>query len=60
MVAFVCFLFPGMFNALDSIGGVEKTGATLADNMNTALYSTFAVFVLFRRTFVNRLRNKSA
>jgi hypothetical protein len=33
MVAFVCFLFPGMFNALDSIGGVEKTGATLADNM---------------------------
>jgi len=55
MVAFVCFLCPGMFNALSGMGGGGKTDATLADNMNTALYSTFAVFGFFGGTFVNRL-----
>jgi hypothetical protein len=47
-----------MFNALKIIRGGEKTDVTLADNMNTALYSAFAVFILFGRTFVNRLGNK--
>ncbi|RAL64249.1 hypothetical protein DID88_002141 [Monilinia fructigena] len=42
MVAFVCFLCPGMFNALGGLGGGGKSDPTLADNMNTALYSTFA------------------
>jgi len=55
MVAFVCFLCPGMFNALGGLGGGGKTNATLADNMNTALYSTFAVFGFFGGTFVNKL-----
>ncbi|PYH40599.1 DUF895 domain membrane protein [Aspergillus saccharolyticus JOP 1030-1] len=54
-VAFVCFLCPGMFNALGGMGGGGKTDATLADNMNTALYSTFAVFGFFGGTFVNKL-----
>jgi hypothetical protein len=60
MVAFVCFLCRSMFNALSDIRGGRKTDATLADNINTALYSTFAVFGFFGRTFVNRLSNKSA
>ncbi|KAH8805084.1 DUF895 domain membrane protein [Xylogone sp. PMI_703] len=55
MVAFVCFMCPGMFNALGGLGGGGKTDATLADNMNTALYSTFAVFGFFGGTFVNVL-----
>ncbi|KAK9252146.1 major facilitator superfamily [Lipomyces tetrasporus] len=55
MVAFVCFLCPGMFNALGGMGGGGKTDATLADQMNTALYSTFAVVGFFAGTFVNRL-----
>ncbi|KAH8784762.1 DUF895 domain membrane protein [Hyaloscypha sp. PMI_1271] len=55
MVAFVCFLCPGMFNALGGMGGGGKSDATLADNMNTALYSTFAVFGFFGGTFVNKL-----
>jgi len=55
MVSFVCFLCPGMFNALGGLGGGGKTDATLADNMNTALYSTFAVFGFFGGTFVNKL-----
>jgi len=33
MVAFVCFLCPGMFNALGGLGGGGKTDATLADDM---------------------------
>lgn len=33
MVSFVCFLCPGMFNALGGMGGGGKTDATLADNM---------------------------
>ncbi|PQE29176.1 DUF895 domain membrane protein [Rutstroemia sp. NJR-2017a BBW] len=55
MVAFVCFLCPGMFNALGGLGGGGKQDATLADDMNTALYSTFAVFAFFGGTFVNKL-----
>jgi MFS family permease len=55
MVAFVCFMCPGMFNALGGLGGGGKTDATLADNMNTALYSAFAVFGIFGGTFVNKL-----
>jgi hypothetical protein len=33
MVSFVCFLCPGMFNALGGLGGGGQTDATLADNM---------------------------
>lgn len=33
MVAFVCFLCPGMFNALSGLGGGGKTDVTLADDM---------------------------
>lgn len=40
MVAFVCFMCPGMFNALSGLGGGGKTDATLADNMVRAAIST--------------------
>lgn len=33
MVSFVCFLCPGMFNALSGMGGGGKANPTLADNM---------------------------
>ncbi|TGO46810.1 hypothetical protein BOTNAR_0563g00060 [Botryotinia narcissicola] len=62
MVAFVCFLCPGMFNALGGLGGGGKAVPTLADHMvfyNTALYSTFAVFAFFGGTFVNKLGIKT-
>jgi hypothetical protein len=36
MVALVCFLCPGMFNALGGMGGGGKADATLADNMVNA------------------------
>lgn len=55
MVAFVCFMCPGMFNALSGLGGGGKLDKTTGDNMNTALYSTFAVFGFFGGSIVNRL-----
>ncbi|DAA74776.1 TPA_exp: DUF895 domain membrane protein [Trichophyton benhamiae CBS 112371] len=55
LVSFVCFMCPGMFNALTSLGGGGKTDKTTADNMNIALYSCFAVFGFFGGSFVNRL-----
>ena len=36
MVAFVCFMCPGMFNALGGLGGGGKADATTADNMVSA------------------------
>ncbi|APA05311.1 hypothetical protein SS1G_09712 [Sclerotinia sclerotiorum 1980 UF-70] len=59
MVAFVCFLCPGMFNALGGLGGGGRSDTSLADHMNTALYSTFAVFAFFGGTFVNKLGVKA-
>jgi hypothetical protein len=40
MVAFVCFLCPGMFNALSGLGGGGKQDHTLADNMVSAVPET--------------------
>ena len=39
MVAFVCFMCPGMYNALSGLGGGGKQDATLADNMVSASYT---------------------
>ena len=48
LVAFVCFMCPGMFNALGGMGGGGKTDATLADNMVSGtclkLYISFPPF----------------
>ncbi|KAK7416274.1 hypothetical protein QQX98_005345 [Neonectria punicea] len=55
MVSFVCFLCPGMFNALSGLGGGGQVDATAQDHANTALYSTFAVVGFFAGTFANRL-----
>lgn len=55
LVAFVCFLCPGMFNALGGLGGGGQLDATTANNANTALYATFAVVGFFAGTFANRM-----
>ena len=55
LVAFTCFMCPGMFNALNGLGGGGQFNAATADNSNTALYSTFSVFGFFAGTFANRM-----
>lgn len=47
LVSCVCFLCPGMFNALGGMGGGGQVNPTAANNANTALYSTFAVVGFF-------------
>ncbi|KAK3172048.1 hypothetical protein OEA41_004132 [Lepraria neglecta] len=55
LVAFVCFFCPGMFNALNGLGGGGQFNATTADNSNVAVYSTFSVLGFFAGSITNRL-----
>jgi MFS family permease len=55
LVSFVCFLCPGMFNALSGLGGGGQVDPTVASNANTALYSTFAVVGFLAGSVANRI-----
>lgn len=55
LVALVCFLCPGMFNAVNGLGGAGQLSATTADNANVAVYATFSVVGFFSGTIANRL-----
>lgn len=55
LVAMVCFLCPGMFNAITGLGGGGQVDPTVNDHANTALYSTFAVTAFFSGTIANML-----
>jgi MFS family permease len=60
IVAFVCFLCPGMFNALNGMGGGGNFDHTASDDANTSVYATFAVVGFFAGTFTNKLGVKFA
>ena len=47
MLGFVCFMCPGLFNALNGLGGGGQLNATTSANANAALYATFAFFAFF-------------
>ncbi|KAJ2004939.1 hypothetical protein GGI04_002420 [Coemansia thaxteri] len=53
LVGFVCFLCPGMFNALNGMGGGGQVDRTTGNNANTALYCTFVVFGVLGGAIVN-------
>ncbi|XP_056160082.1 UNC93-like protein 1 [Syzygium oleosum] len=44
LIGLVCFCCPGMFNALSGMGAGGQVDPTAANNANTALYTTFALF----------------
>jgi MFS family permease len=54
-VAMVCFLCPGMFNAVNGLGAGGLVDAHVIDNANTALYSMFAGVGFFAGSIANRL-----
>ena len=54
-VAMVCFLCPGMFNAVNGLGAGGGISAHDVDNANTALYSTFAGVGFFAGSIANRI-----
>jgi len=55
MVGFVCFMCPGLFNALSGIGGGGQIDETTGANANVALYSTFSVMAFFAGSINNML-----
>ncbi|EPS71170.1 hypothetical protein M569_03587 [Genlisea aurea] len=58
LIGIVCFCCPGMFNALSGMGGGGQIDPTAANNANTALYTTFAVFGLLGGGIYNILGPK--
>ncbi|KAK3293639.1 major facilitator superfamily domain-containing protein [Chaetomium fimeti] len=59
MVAMVCFLCPGMFNALTGLGGGGQVDPSAQNDAATALNSTFAVVAFFSGTIANKLGVKA-
>ncbi|EEP76797.1 predicted protein [Uncinocarpus reesii 1704] len=55
IVSFVCFLCPGMFNAVNGLGAGGQLDGHAVNKANTALYSTFAVVGFFAGSVANRL-----
>ncbi|KAJ6472643.1 MFS general substrate transporter [Mycena vulgaris] len=55
MLGLVCFMCPGLFNALSGIGGGGQIDQTTGANANTALYSTFSVMAFFAGSVNNKL-----
>ncbi|KKZ62403.1 hypothetical protein EMCG_03179 [[Emmonsia] crescens] len=55
LVSFVCFLCPGMFNALNGLGGGGQQDEHAVNVGNTALYSTFAVIGFAAGSVANRI-----
>ncbi|KAI5891680.1 MFS general substrate transporter [Schizophyllum commune H4-8] len=53
MLGFVCFMGPGLFNALNGLGGGGQLDTKTSANANVALYSTFAVMAFFAGTVNN-------
>ncbi|KAK7534115.1 major facilitator superfamily domain-containing protein [Phyllosticta citribraziliensis] len=60
IVSLVCFLCPGMFNALSGMGGGGQVDTSAANKANIALYSTFAVVGFMAGTIANTLGIKFA
>ncbi|CAI6340589.1 unnamed protein product [Periconia digitata] len=60
IVSFVCFMCPGMFNALNGMGGGGQMDPKANNRANTALYSTFSVVGFFAGTFTNKLGIRTA
>ncbi|KAF9938719.1 hypothetical protein BGZ65_012354, partial [Modicella reniformis] len=57
-VGFICFCCPGMFNALNSLGGGGQLDSKVGQNANVALYTCFAVFGLLSGAIHNKLGPK--
>ncbi|KAF9401960.1 hypothetical protein BGZ94_005036, partial [Podila epigama] len=57
-VGFICFCCPGMFNALNSMGGGGQVDDKVGQNANVALYTCFAIFGFLAGAIHNKLGPK--
>jgi MFS family permease len=55
MVASICCLLPGGYNALTGVGAAGQSTPTVFDNSTTALYAAFAFASFFSGSVVNRI-----
>lgn len=55
LVSFVCFLCPGMFNAVNGLGAAGQVKTTDIDNATVAIYATFAGVGFFAGSIANRI-----
>ncbi|KAF8341709.1 MFS general substrate transporter [Amanita rubescens] len=58
MLAFICFMCPGLFNAVNGLGGGGQLDETTSANSNTALYATFSVCAFFAGSINNKLGSR--
>ncbi|ETW78309.1 hypothetical protein HETIRDRAFT_454298 [Heterobasidion irregulare TC 32-1] len=58
MLGFVCFMGPGLFNALNGLGAGGQVDSTTSANANVALYATFSFFAFFAGSINNTLGPK--
>jgi MFS family permease len=58
MLGFLCFMCPGLFNALNGLGAGGQVDSTNSANSNSALYSTFAVSAFFAGSINNKLGSR--
>lgn len=58
MLGFVCFMCPGLFNALNGLGAGGQVDATTSANANAALYATFAFAAFFAGSINNVLGSR--
>ncbi|KAJ3723946.1 MFS general substrate transporter [Lentinula raphanica] len=58
MLGFVCFMGPGLFNAVNGLGGGGQLDPTTSANSNVAVYAAFAVVGFFAGSINNTLGSK--
>lgn len=54
-VACVCFLCPGMFNAVNGMGAGGQVNAKDVNDANTAVYATFSIVGFFCGSLANKI-----
>ncbi|KDQ24969.1 hypothetical protein PLEOSDRAFT_1078907 [Pleurotus ostreatus PC15] len=58
LLGFVCFMCPGLFNALNGLGAGGQGDSTISANANAAHYATFAFAAFFAGSINNVLGSK--
>ncbi|KAI1790501.1 MFS general substrate transporter [Ganoderma leucocontextum] len=58
LLGFVCFMCPGLFNALNGLGGGGMVEPSTSANANSTLYATFAVAAFFAGSINNVLGSR--
>lgn len=58
LIGFVCFMCPGLFNALNGLGAGGQVDSKTSATSNAVLYGTFAVSAFFAGSINNKLGSR--